>query len=350
MPPSSSSLPTVQLLLTSLLDTIAAIPAPDAESQQQQQATQLQAIARTKTVGRVSKRSAPSNPLKLLSPSHRNYFLTLHVLFPSLLLPALDLLDRGLVARLSLPLQDDDDEGGGDGVEEGEEGEESMTPHPPPPPIVAAAQEATTTTKDEKKRKSPSQVYHVQSAVMKKQNSHHFERRAGRRPDGRAALSDETSSGGHSLMMTTTTSPLSSFYVVHTASWNCTCAAFALAAFPPPEPGPGPGPKPETTTNMVDSTAASTPCDLSSLIPGISAEEGDEMVDEKPLFGGLGLFTTTTTDDDDSGRNGKGGGMPPCCKHLLACVLAERWEAVFGRYVTRRTVTREEMAGIFADT
>lgn len=43
------------------------------------------------------------------------------------------------------------------------------------------------------------------------------------------------------------------------------------------------------------------------------------------------------------------GGMPPCCKHLLACVLAERWECGLGKYVARWEVGREEMAGVFAD-
>lgn len=43
------------------------------------------------------------------------------------------------------------------------------------------------------------------------------------------------------------------------------------------------------------------------------------------------------------------GGVPPCCKHLLACVLAERWECGLGRYVSRWEVGREEMAGVFAD-
>lgn len=49
------------------------------------------------------------------------------------------------------------------------------------------------------------------------------------------------------------------------------------------------------------------------------------------------------------GDEGRGGNVPPCCKHLLACVLAERWAVGLGGYVNERVVSREEMAGIFAD-
>ena len=40
----------------------------------------------------------------------------------------------------------------------------------------------------------------------------------------------------------------------------------------------------------------------------------------------------------------------PCCKHLLACLLAERWHAALGSYVMGRRVGKEEMAGIIADS
>jgi hypothetical protein len=44
--------------------------------------------------------------------------------------------------------------------------------------------------------------------------------------------------------------------------------------------------------------------------------------------------------------DGKEGGKVPVCKHLLACLLVERWEDVFGGYVKERSVEREEMAGV----
>lgn len=47
------------------------------------------------------------------------------------------------------------------------------------------------------------------------------------------------------------------------------------------------------------------------------------------------------------GRDGAGG--VPCCKHLLACVLAEKWNAVLGGYIEQRLVSREEGAGLVGD-
>ncbi|KAK0634723.1 hypothetical protein B0T17DRAFT_514141 [Bombardia bombarda] len=47
--------------------------------------------------------------------------------------------------------------------------------------------------------------------------------------------------------------------------------------------------------------------------------------------------------------DGSDGGGVPICKHLLACLLAERWSAALGRYVVERRVGRDEMAGIVAD-
>lgn len=40
-----------------------------------------------------------------------------------------------------------------------------------------------------------------------------------------------------------------------------------------------------------------------------------------------------------------GEGMPPLCKHLLACVLAERCKGVFGECVEERRVSVETAAG-----
>lgn len=299
----SSSLPTPQQLLTSLFDTIAAIPAPDAESHRQQASINFQTSS--KPVGWIPKRPGPpppSNPLKLLDPSHRKYFLTLHVLFPSLLLPALDLLDRGLVSRLSLPQHN--------GQKDGDAGNlESMTTdddNRPPPAAIAAANTSFPRI---------SQVYHVRSAVQRKP----FKRGAGGRLE-EASLGGE---GGSVQNNSSSSSSASTLYIVHTAVWNCTCAAFAFAAFPP----------------LPSEDAAASSFDLNVSAADDDDDDNDGMADEQPRFGGLSF----SNNGDD------GSVMPPCCKHLLACVLAERWDAVLGRYVTQRSVTREEMAGIFAD-
>lgn len=56
-------------------------------------------------------------------------------------------------------------------------------------------------------------------------------------------------------------------------------------------------------------------------------------------FGGLSF----------DGKEGSGGGLGgegvPVCKHLVACLLGERWDVLRG-YVREREVSTEEMAGI----
>jgi hypothetical protein len=99
-------------------------------------------------------------------------------------------------------------------------------------------------------------------------------------------------------------------YVVRLTAWNCTCAAFAFAAFP--------------CTGSWAFGAETT--GSSRVVEGEGEEEGWS-------FGGVSL----------------GGDGVPCCKHLLACLLAERWEAGFGSYVEERRVGRGEMAGLVAD-
>ena len=71
---------------------------------------------------------------------------------------------------------------------------------------------------------------------------------------------------------------------------------------------------------------------------------GEEGEDEEMLDGGGG--------DEEGGIDGERGwgglmrdeGEAPLCKHLLACVLAERWDVAYGM-VEEREVEREEMAG-----
>ncbi|KAI1659354.1 hypothetical protein F4813DRAFT_395223 [Daldinia decipiens] len=100
-------------------------------------------------------------------------------------------------------------------------------------------------------------------------------------------------------------------YVVRLSAWNCSCAAFAFAAFPRGE----------------DRYVAPSPADR-------TREDALEW-----QFGALSL----------DGTDGSGIAGVPCCKHLLACVLAERWSAVLGGYVDERVVGREEAAGLVAD-
>ncbi|KAF2203299.1 hypothetical protein GQ43DRAFT_411913 [Delitschia confertaspora ATCC 74209] len=107
--------------------------------------------------------------------------LTLHVLFPNELLPALDLLDRKLVTRFRIRSKETDENG--DVAQAGEA-------------------EALEDTKGELEDSSPSQtIYYVRSAQQR------------------------TSRFKESYESTT-------YYEVRLSAWTCSCPAFAFAAFP----------------------------------------------------------------------------------------------------------------------
>jgi hypothetical protein len=66
--------------------------------------------------------------------------------------------------------------------------------------------------------------------------------------------------------------------------------------------------------------------------------DGERGEEEEWEFGGLSV-------DGD----GDGGGMV-VCKHLVACLLGERWREVLGGFVTERGVGRGEMAGLAGES
>ncbi|KAK6955706.1 hypothetical protein Daesc_003349 [Daldinia eschscholtzii] len=112
-------------------------------------------------------------------------------------------------------------------------------------------------------------------------------------------------------------------YVVRLNAWNCSCAAFAFAAFPRGE------------DREIGPYAINPPASSSS--SRAKEETDDDGLDWQ--FGALSF----------DGTQGSGIAGVPCCKHLLACVLAEKWSAVLGGYVDERIVGREEAAGLVAD-
>ncbi|TVY18096.1 hypothetical protein LARI1_G001997 [Lachnellula arida] len=113
-------------------------------------------------------------------------------------------------------------------------------------------------------------------------------------------------------------------YIVRLRAWNCTCAAFTFSSFP------------------------SSPSSFLSSFPNQDADVNVEGIKEGDRergwgFGGLSLDGL----GEGAGKGGgRGGGGVPVCKHLLACVLLERWGDVLGAYVKEREVGREEMAGL----
>jgi hypothetical protein len=115
-------------------------------------------------------------------------------------------------------------------------------------------------------------------------------------------------------------------YTVRPESWNCSCAAFAFSSFP------------GSSTSSKSKPWGLRAQDGEEVMSGLDFDYGEGGVravagDGEWQFGGVSL----------DGMEGQGG--VPVCKHLLACLLGERWEGVLGKYVKERVVGREEMAG-----
>ncbi|KAI1139931.1 hypothetical protein F5Y05DRAFT_380507 [Hypoxylon sp. FL0543] len=115
-------------------------------------------------------------------------------------------------------------------------------------------------------------------------------------------------------------------YIVRLDAWNCTCAAFAFAAFPRGDR--------DQSSCVIDSPSISA-CFTAS----VDQSRGKSPREAEWQFGAL----------SSDGTEGSGIAGVPCCKHLLACVLAERWSGLLGGYVDERVVGREEGAGLVAD-
>lgn len=144
--------------------------------------------------------SAPSNPLVTFHELNRKLMLTLHVLFPNELLPALDLLDRHLVTRFHVR--------GGSAARVGDHGEADAN---------AGADHSTEIT-----------TYYVRSAQQKSSSSRFHD-------------------------------PIATSYEIHLSAWNCSCPAFAFAAFPPTLDDPNDGVDgPELFNSDVSKAASAT--------------------------------------------------------------------------------------------
>jgi hypothetical protein len=256
------TLPSPRDLLTSLLSTISSIPVPS---------------------------PAEENPLPSAPPSAQPLLATLHVLFPSLLLPALDLLDRGLIARVSLTQ---------------------------PPALVKPEPEARTIDQAHTEHES-------------------LPTRSSALPEQGEQVARQTDIAPTFYMATSLASTMrrrgrgksrdrdgdsTREYLVQLEAWNCSCPSFTFDAFPPP------------SRTAIDGGAESEQQDDSGQAVAAGGRE------EAWSIGGLSL--------DGTGKVGFGPAVP-CCKHILACVLADKWPAV-GKNVVDKRVERAELAGLVA--
>ena len=221
----------------------------------------------------------PTNPLKVLLSSQRALLTTLHVLFPPpMLLQALDLLDRGLVTRLIQSSSISDQEAiASEPI--------ASVPLVQPPQAHIHLPEAS----------SPSSHPPPPTEKGEKQNIVYLVR----------SSQPLRSRFSHSRTPSVTSS--ASVYAVRLEAWSCTCAAFAFAAFPG-----------ASSTFSADFEEGG---DL-----GYGPGRNEEEEEEEWEFGSMSF--------DGKGDAGeKGEENVPCCKHLLACLLGERWQRVLGGYV-----------------
>ncbi|KAF2972289.1 hypothetical protein GQX73_g1341 [Xylaria multiplex] len=225
----------------------------------------------------------------LIPPACRPIFTTLHVLYPSTLLPALDLLDRRLVTRVILKQDGDAQHTAQVHIDHDVPDQEPQT----------RDEDSNMPEKQEDSRAAP--LYHLVRSAQPHSHRRH----------------QSTAAGGQ-------------VYIVRLVSWNCTCAAFAFSAFPP-------------LTSSIFSPSGTAAGGYQILPASTRREEEEseprdaEAAEQTWEFGGL------SADGKD------GAGSVPCCKHLLACLLAEKWHGVLGGYVEERLVGREEGAGLVGD-
>ena len=267
-----------------------------------------------------------SNPLATLPQTSKNLLLTLHVLFPHELLPALDLLDRHLVTRLQIHTRASRNDVS---AAPGTKATAGNSTAPAPRATSPSEQHSNADA-------APSIARTASHDANASLNSHvsGLTRTAGA-PAQDAEIAGDTDAGGvagegaalrrpelacgsapidagpyvyyvRSAQRRTsrygTSIDATSSYEVRLRAWNCSCPAFTFAAFP----------------------------------ASVVGTEGEAVLDEEQerdtgagwKFGGVGL----------------GGGTPPVCKHLLACVLGE-WCELFKGFIEERDVSVEEAAG-----
>ncbi|KAF7874732.1 uncharacterized protein EAF02_008709 [Botrytis sinoallii] len=319
------------------------------------------------------------NPLKQLDAQKKALLMTLHVIFPPpLLLHALDLLDRGGVGRVVLKgeggteegiskregLGDRRDDARGNmeqdvsserekeaesrrnlKVEDTEVGATTTKAHNP------QATPSTSTSTCASACISPHKNYSPLAPVHPSPNHRSppktkppilYQVRSSQPPKWHSSRS--ASGIGIGTGHASASATAENTYTVHLDAWNCSCAAFAFSAFPASSSSTHPYPYISTSTSTSTSSTSYFPWSLKESSPDEeclnSVEKGEgkgkgkgkrkgKKEEEKWQYGG---WTKTS--------------QVPICKHLLACLLVERWSDVLGMYVRERVVGREEMGGL----
>ncbi|KAB2579622.1 uncharacterized protein LTHEOB_7101 [Lasiodiplodia theobromae] len=389
-PPTPHHLPTPRAFLTDLFGSLPGRTTP-ATTPYDGRDDGAAAGNRARVAGAAAAAAAPisttsANPLRGLQGNDRNVFLTLHVLFPNELLPALDLLDRRLVTRfivgggdgaqttattipaarrggdagcdegaaaetIGRPAADDDNAG----IIGGDRNDDVVDPaRPASAPADASSShdnaehqqgdaEHTTTNR----LPPPLPLYYVHSAQQQHRHQfHHYRHRSrhGHHHGGHGALLGDEDDTVASSAAEPAGAAAGNWYEVRLAAWNCSCPAFAFASFPAnlaePSPSPGPGLMEGSAAGMEEDgwkEEAKGEQEKGGVAAGEEEEggvggDGGEGVWERFGFGGLRRGT------------GETGHVPPVCKHLLACLLVERAPGLFAGSVEEKVVSVEEAA------
>ena len=305
-----------------------------------------------------------NDPVASLPESTRPALLTLHLLYPHILLDALDLLDRGCVIQLNVSR---------DAEPRQDHTSTNATQHDTAQDGVLTQQRRAILAEMTEADNAGSQG--ERDDVDSPLNQHSFAQLG---PSGIRAVdqSDEcrhyfvrsAQPPPHRYTTQSTESPYvqSKGYAVHLTAWNCSCPAFAYAAF---------------TDDGRASEEANVRIGAVTGHMGNSrnGEDRGKTVPDSSLaklpfalrygFGGLAFFGGGPFDTLADGSRHRAGltlrsehavGLPPCCKHLMACVLAETMPQVFAvvssesaggapetdiRGVIKRWVDYEEAAG-----
>ncbi|KAM7220533.1 hypothetical protein V8F06_004122 [Rhypophila decipiens] len=309
------------------------------------------------------------NILKQVPPSHRHLFITLHVLFPGLVLPALDLLDRGLVGRVILGKGSSSSSSSIPTKREQQQQQQQKREA-----IKKEEDEHQQRGTKKKKEQSVPRFYLVRSAQEKptsrrRGRGQQWRRQHQRYEDDQEEDDHDMSGGNNNLFLGG-----SKAYIVRLEAWNCTCPAFAFtASFPihPRSTGQD-GNEQDDDDDRRDTTGQER--ETTGDGAGVdqhhhqdSAEDEGERMDldpppaeldsdiimqdgQPPLEAGNSQDTRDTLGWTFGGLTlEQGGDCPPLCKHLLACLLAEKWNDALGQYVVERQVSKQEMAGIVAE-
>ncbi|KAH7073789.1 hypothetical protein BKA63DRAFT_40612 [Paraphoma chrysanthemicola] len=239
---------------------------------------------------------AAANTLSEVGEEVKKQLLALQVLFPNEFLPALDLLDRGLVTRLK--------------VAEGEKNNASTTDSSAQARNNTEAHDGDTYMHDSLAQTTTQDTIRPSPDLPIGHDAEHPP--SSTSPTSSFDTIYYVRSAQQRSSRFTTSFDTSTSYEVRLLAWNCSCPAFAFAAFPAVHPEP------------------------QAPVLGATNTWGGHDGPAKDRGHGDGwTFGGTTLGDD----------MAPVCKHLLACVLVEKCGGLFGGFVEERHVSVEEVAG-----